>query len=73
MNIFTFTEARQRLAALLDQVVPQGEVRIKRWDGQVFSIKPQNIKDSPLNVIGLDLNISHDDILQSDEEVRKRD
>jgi antitoxin Phd len=73
INIYTFTEARQKLAALLDQAVRQGEVRIKRRDGQVFIRKPQKIKDTSLNVAGLELGISMNDILQSIEDGRKRD
>jgi hypothetical protein len=36
MNVYTYTEARQNLASLLDQAVRDGEVRIKRKDGQIF-------------------------------------
>ncbi len=41
MNVYTYSEARQKLAALLDKAAKEGEVRIKRRDGQVFIIKPQ--------------------------------
>jgi PHD/YefM family antitoxin component YafN of YafNO toxin-antitoxin module len=41
MNVYTYTEARQNLASLLDQAAREGEVRIKRKDGQVFVIKLQ--------------------------------
>ncbi len=37
--IYTCTEARQNLASLLDQAVQEGEVRVKRKDGQTFVIK----------------------------------
>jgi len=50
MKIFTLTEARQKLASLLEQAAKYGEVRIKRRDGQVFVIKPQKRKGSPLAV-----------------------
>ncbi len=40
MVVYTYSEARQKLASLLDQVLLEGEVRIKRRDGQVFIIKP---------------------------------
>ena len=71
MRIFTLTEARQKLASLLEQAAKCGEVRIKRRDGQVFVIKPQTRKGSPLDVDGVKLNLSRDEILQSIEEGRR--
>ena len=71
MNTYTFTEAREKLASLLDQAARVGEVRIKRRDGQVFVIKPQKRLDSPLNVRGLDLDLTRDEILASIEEGRR--
>jgi len=71
MNTYTYTEARQKLATLLEQAARTGEVRIKRRDVQVFVIKPQKRKGSPLDVDGIDLNLSRDEILQSIEEGRR--
>jgi len=41
MNVYTYTEARQKLATLLDKALQEGEVLIRRKDGQVFVVKPQ--------------------------------
>lgn len=71
MNTYTYTEARQKLASILEQAAKYGEVRIKRRDGQVFVIKPQKRKGSPLAVDGIKLNLSRYEILQSMEEGRK--
>ncbi len=71
MNTYTYTEARQKLASLLEQAAKYGEVRIKRRDGQVFVIKPQKRKGSPLAVKGVNLNLSRYEILQSIEEGRR--
>ena len=71
MNTYTYTEARQKLASLLEQAAKYGEVRIKRRDGQVFIIKPQKRKGSPLAVDGIKLNLSRREILQSIEEGRR--
>lgn len=72
MNTYTYTEARQKLASLLEQAAKYGEVRIKRRDGQVFVIKPEKREGSPLDVEGLDLDLSREEILQSIEEGRDR-
>ena len=71
MNTYTYTEARQKLASLLEQAAEYGEVRIKRRDGQVFVIKPEKRAGSPLSVEGIDLDISREEILQSIEEGRR--
>ena len=71
MKIFMFTEACQKLASHLEQTAKYGEVRIKRRDGQVFVIKPQKRKGSPLAVGGIKTKLSRREILESIEEGRK--
>jgi len=71
MKTYTYTEARQKLASLLEQAAKYGEVRIKRRDGQVFVIKPQKRKGSPMAVNGIKLNLSRREILDSIEEGRR--
>ena len=71
MNTYTFTEARQKLASLLEQAAHSGEVRIKRRDGQVFIIRPQKRNGSPLDVSGVDLNLTRDEILENIQESRR--
>jgi antitoxin (DNA-binding transcriptional repressor) of toxin-antitoxin stability system len=63
MKVYTYTEARRNLASLLDRVAREGEARIKRRDGQVFVIKPQPRSTSPLDVAGIDLDISSEEIV----------
>ncbi len=69
--VYTYTEARQNLASVLDKASAEGEVRVKRRDGQVFVIKPERVTTSPLDVEGIDLNISTDEILQFIAESRR--
>ena len=69
--VYTYTEARQNLASLLDKSAREGEVRVKRRDGQVFVIKPEQATTSPLDVEGIDLNVSTDEILQFIAESRR--
>ncbi|HUH99106.1 MAG TPA: type II toxin-antitoxin system Phd/YefM family antitoxin [Anaerolineales bacterium] len=71
MNTYTFTEAREKLASLLDQAAREGEVRIKRRDGQVFVIRLYQRVDSPLNVKGLKLDLTRKEILKSIREGRR--
>jgi antitoxin (DNA-binding transcriptional repressor) of toxin-antitoxin stability system len=69
---YTYTEARQKLASLLEQASKYGEVRIKRRDGQVFIIRPQQREGSPLAVEGVDVNLTRKEILQSIDEGRQQ-
>ena len=71
MITYTYTEARQKLASVLEQAAKYGEVRIKRRDGQVFVVKPQKREGSPLDVEGLKLRVSREEILESIKESRK--
>lgn len=71
MKTYTFTEAREKLASLLDQAAREGEVRIKRRDGQIFVIKLYKRVDSPLNVKGLRLNLTRKEIMESILEGRR--
>jgi len=40
MNVYTYSEARQNLASVLDEAEREGEVRITRRDGRTFSLRP---------------------------------
>lgn len=56
MRIYTYSEARQKLADVLDQAVEDGEVRVRRRDGTVFVIRPEVSQKSPLDVEGVDVD-----------------
>jgi len=71
MKEFTFSEARQRLAALLESARRDGAVRIRRRDGQVFVLAPEKRQGSPLDVRGVDLAVDRDEIVQAIHEARR--
>ncbi len=50
MKVYTYSEARQRLASLLDQSRREGKVQIRRRDGQLFVLQPAATLGSPLDV-----------------------
>ncbi len=43
MRVYTFLEARRKLYSLLSKAVKDGEIRIRRRDGQPFIIKVEKI------------------------------
>ena len=71
MKVYTYTQARQNLATLLEQAAVEGEVWIKRQDGQVFAVRPQPQRGSPLDVPGADLGLTADEIVWYVQEGRR--
>lgn len=71
MKEYTYSEARQQLAALLDRARREGAVRIRRKDGQVFVLRAETAEDSPLDVRGVDLGVTRAEILDFVREGRR--
>ena len=57
MKTYTYSEARQQLASLLDEARRDGEVRIRRQDGSEFVVQPVRSSGSPLDVPGFRANL----------------
>lgn len=72
MTVYTFSEARQKFAALLERARREGAVRVKRRDGQVFLIQPERSRRSPLDVAGVDSEVSGEEIVDIVREMRQR-
>lgn len=72
MVTYTYTKARQNFASLLNKVKKEGKARIKRRDGSLFEIKAITSKNSFLDVEGIDLDITADEILDVLKESRSR-
>lgn len=72
MKVYTYSEARQRLASVLDAAQRDGAVRIRRRDGRTFLLQPDVSTRSPLDVEGVDLGISTEDIVALIRESRSR-
>ena len=72
MKVYTYSEARRRLARLLDEARQGGEVRIKRRDGSEFALRPVERGASPLDVPGVDSGVSRGEILAAIRESRAR-
>ncbi len=72
MNTYTYSEARQQLASLLDKAKREGKVLIKRRDGTIFELKALSEKKSSLDVKGVNLKINREEIIDILREVRER-
>ena len=72
MKTYKFSEARQNLAAVLDEAATTGEVRISRRDGRSFVIRPAKTRRSPLDVPGIDARVSSKEIVATIHSGRRR-
>ncbi len=50
MGIYTYSQARQNLASVLDEAEARGKVLIRRKDGRTFALVPTRLPQSPLDV-----------------------
>jgi hypothetical protein len=73
MKSYTFSEARQNFAAILEQARRDGAVRIQRRDGQSFVLTPETQQASPLDIPGVQLHrpITRQELLESIQESRR--
>ncbi len=72
MKVFTYSEARQNLANLLDLARTE-DVEIRRKDGSRFILRARRPNaTSPLDVPGIRTDASTADILNALHDVRER-
>lgn len=50
MQVYTYSEARQKLAVVLEQAESTGKILIRRKDGRTFALVPVKEISSPLDV-----------------------
>jgi len=72
MTIYSYSQARQNFSSLLNQAKEEGEVMIKRRDGSTFILKPISVQYSPLDIKGINIDISREEIVDVQREIRAR-
>lgn len=68
----TYTETQENLSGLLERASNEGEVRIKRTNGQIFILKPEGAKRSALDIEGINLDVSTKEVVEFVREGRER-
>lgn len=71
MKVFTYSEARRRLARVLDMARKE-EVLIKRRGGETFSLTRKPSRQSPFDVPGVKTRATTRDILEAIADSRSR-
>ncbi len=72
MQIYTYSEARLKLAILLEQAEKVGKVLIRRKDGQTFALMPEKMTASPLDVPSVKADITTKEIVDIIRDGRER-
>lgn len=71
MKVYTYSEARQRFAEVLN-IARKEEVIIKRRGGETFTIIFKKTPKSPFDVPGIKTKATTKDILKAIKDSRKR-
>lgn len=72
MQVYTYSEARQKLAMVLEKAEATGKVLIRRKDRRTFSLVPERSALSPLDVSTIKARITSQEIVVSIREGRER-
>ena len=72
MQVYTYSEARQKLAFVLQQAENTGKVLIRRKDGRTFALVPEKIVSSPLDVPTIEAQITTPEIVPMVRQGRER-
>lgn len=72
MQVYSYSEARQKLATVLKQAESTGKVIIRRKDGRTFALIPEKVADSPLDVPSIKAKITTEEIVDIIREGRER-
>lgn len=63
MKIYSYSEAGQKLATVLDEADSTGKVFIRRRDGRTYALVPEGTPTSPLDVPSISAKISTQEIV----------
>lgn len=70
MRVYTYSEARKRLADVLDFAVTE-KILIKRQNGDVFSIVSIATSGSPFDVKGIKADVTSEEIVAAVRDSRR--
>ncbi|MCI5147094.1 MAG: type II toxin-antitoxin system Phd/YefM family antitoxin [Candidatus Electrothrix sp. AR3] len=73
MDVFTYSEARQKLSAVLDRAQHTGKVLIRRKDGRTYSLVPEKNVVSPVDVPSIKARVSTEEIVDIVRSGRERE
>jgi ribosomal protein S4E len=72
MQVYSYSEARQKLATVLKQAEQSGKIFIRRKDGRTFALTPEAMATSPLDVPSIKAKITTNELVEIIREGRER-
>ena len=72
MDVYTYSEARQKLSSVLDKAESMGKVLIRRKDGRTYALVPERLSGSPLDVPSIEADISTQEVVTLVRQQRSR-
>jgi len=63
LEIYSYSEARQKLFSVLDKAESTGKVLIRRRDGRTYALVPEHVPTSPLDVPSVKANMSTEEVV----------
>ncbi len=72
MDVYTYSEARQKLSSVLDKAESTGKVLIRRKDGRTYALVPERPTASPLDVPSIEADISTQEVVTLVRQQRRK-
>jgi antitoxin Phd len=72
MQVYTYSEAKQKLSGVLEKAEAMGKVAIRRKDGRTFLLIPEKARRSPLDVPSIRANISTEELVEIVRKSRRK-
>lgn len=72
MKLYTYSDARQQLASVLDAASREGKVLIRKRDGSLFALVPEPKARSPFDVDGISTGVKRSEVVAILRKERKR-
>jgi antitoxin Phd len=72
LQVYAYSEARQKLSRVLERAETTGKVLIRRKDGRTFALIPEQNIESPLNVPSIKASISTKELVALVRKERSR-
>ena len=72
MKLYTYSDARQQFASVLDTASREGKVLIRKRDGSLFALVPEPKAKSPFDIDGVETEVATSEIIATLREERRR-
>ncbi len=72
MQVYSYSEARQKLSSVLDKAETSGKVLIRRKDGRTFALAPEQSNSSPMDVPSIKARVTTDELISIVRKERGR-